>query len=84
MSIILIPIGKVNPADITMLEEPLEAIFSQSVATGKRIALPAAAWNTARNQYDAKVMLEFLSLSGRLPATTGCWESPTSISIFRE
>ena len=64
MSIILILIGKVNPADITMLEEPLEAIFSQSVATGKRIALPAAAWNTARNQYDAKVMLEFLSLSG--------------------
>jgi len=64
MSIILIPIGEVNPADITMLEEPLEAVFSQGVATGKRIALPAAARNAARNQYDAEVMLEFLSLSG--------------------
>ncbi|WP_248535220.1 archaemetzincin family Zn-dependent metalloprotease [Methanoculleus sp. 7T] len=64
MSIILIPIGKVDPGEMKLLESPLKAEFSCDVAIGKKIPLPAAALNAARNQYDAEVMLEHLSLSG--------------------
>ncbi len=63
MSIILVPIGKVDPAEILMLKNPLKAVFSRDVATGREIPLPAAARNDARNQYDAEMVLEFLSLS---------------------
>ena len=64
MRITLIPIGKVDPAEIKMLEDPLKTEFSSDVTLGKKIPLPAAARNAARNQHDAEVMLEFLSLSG--------------------
>lgn len=68
MRIILVPIGKIDPSEMKILEDPLKTEFSCDVAIGKRIPLPAAALNAARNQYDAEVMLEFLSLSGE---TTG-------------
>jgi archaemetzincin len=65
MSIILIPIGKVDPAEIRMLKDPLETVFSpdRDVAIGGEVPLPAAAWNAARGQYDAEMVLECLSLS---------------------
>ena len=63
MRIILIPIGKVDPAEMQMLENPLKTEFSCDVTIGKKIPLPAGAQNAVRNQYDAEVMLEFLSLS---------------------
>lgn len=63
MSIILVPVGKVDPAEIRMLEDPLEAAFSCDVAIGEEVPLPAAARNAARSQYDAEMVLEFLSLS---------------------
>jgi archaemetzincin len=69
MSIILVPIGKVDPAEMQMLEDPLKAAFSRDVVIGKKIPLPAAALNAARNQYDAEMVLTFLSLSGE---TAGC------------
>ncbi|WP_214020058.1 archaemetzincin family Zn-dependent metalloprotease [Methanoculleus sp.] len=63
MSITLVPIGKVDPAEIRMLKDPLEGAFSRAVVIGEEIPLPAAARNAARNQYDAETALEFLSLS---------------------
>ncbi len=63
MSIILVPIGKVDPAEIRMLREPLEAAFSRDVVVDEEVPLPATARNAARNQYDAEMVLEFLSLS---------------------
>jgi len=63
MSIILVPIGKVDPAEIRMLKDPLETVFSRDVAIGEEVPLPAAARNAARNQYDAEMVLELLSLS---------------------
>lgn len=63
-SILLIPIGRVDLADITILVDSLEEIFSQAVVIGRRIPLPEPARNAARNQYDAEMMLEFLSVSG--------------------
>ncbi|MCK9297433.1 archaemetzincin family Zn-dependent metalloprotease [Methanoculleus sp. YWC-01] len=63
MNLILVPIGKVDPEEIRMLKDPLEAAFSRDVAIGEEIPLPAAARNAARNQYDAEMVLEFLSLS---------------------
>ena len=64
MGIILVPIGKVDPADMRMLQGSLETAFACDVVIGKKIPLPAAARNAARNQYDAETMLESLSLSG--------------------
>ncbi|HOI13413.1 MAG TPA: archaemetzincin family Zn-dependent metalloprotease [Methanoculleus sp.] len=63
MSITLVPIGKVDPAEIRMLRDPLKAAFSRDVVFGEEVPLPAAARNTARDQYDAEVVLEFLSLA---------------------
>ncbi len=63
MSIILVPIGKVDPAEMRMLKDPLKTAFSRDVVMGKEIPLPAAARNAARNQYNAEMVLEFLSLS---------------------
>jgi len=69
MSIILVPIGKVDPAEMQMLEDLLKAAFSRDVVIGEEIPRPAAALNAARNQYDAEMVLTFLSLSGE---TAGC------------
>ena len=69
MSIILVPIGKVDPAEMQMLEDPLKAAFSRDVVIGREIPLPAAALNAARNQYDAEMVLTLLSLSAK---TAGC------------
>lgn len=70
MSIILIPIGEVNPADLEELKTPLEAAFSRNVAIGREIPLPVAAWSAGRSQYDAGMMLEFLSLCGETSGGT--------------
>jgi len=63
MSITLVPIAKVDPAEVRMLKEPLETVFSRDVVIGEEVPLPAAARNTVRGQYDAEMVLEFLSLA---------------------
>jgi len=69
MSIVLVPIGRVNPAEIRWLQESLKEYFSADVVVGKRIPLAATAWNLARSQYDAEMVLESLLLSGE---AAGC------------
>ncbi len=69
MSIILVPIGKVDPVEIQALQASLAAAFSRDVVSRKRVPLPAAARNAARDQYDAEAVLQHLSLSGE---TGGC------------
>ncbi len=66
MSIILVPIGKVDPVEMQALQASLATAFSGDVVPKKKIPLPATARNTARDQYDAEVVLEYLSLSGEI------------------
>ncbi len=69
MSIILVPIGKIDPGEMRMLQGSLKTVFSRNVAMGKEIPLPATAWNAGRSQYDAEMVLESLSFSGEI---AGC------------
>lgn len=63
MSIALVPIGKVDPTEMEVLQGSLKTVFSRDVLIGRKIPLPPVAWNAARGQYDAEMMLEFFSLS---------------------
>ena len=58
MSIVLVPIGKVSPAEIRLLCDSLNKIFPADVAIGKGVPAPAAAWNPVRSQCDAEMVLE--------------------------
>ncbi len=69
MRIVLVPVGKVDPAEMRLLRDSLREVFSMDVAIGKGIPLPAVAWNPARSQYDAGMVIESLSLSGE---AAGC------------
>ncbi|MDV2480789.1 archaemetzincin family Zn-dependent metalloprotease [Methanoculleus sp. Wushi-C6] len=64
MSIVLVPVGKVDPAELRPLREFLGGIFSADVKVAGRVPLPAAALNPGRGQYDAEVVLESLPSSG--------------------
>jgi archaemetzincin len=57
MSIILVPVGKVNPGEIRLLRESLQGTFPTDVAIGKGVPVPVAAWNPVRSQCDAEMVL---------------------------
>jgi len=63
MSIVLVPIGKVDPAEMQALRDALKAALSRDVTLGEDILLPATALNAARSQYDAEMVLGALMLS---------------------
>lgn len=67
MSIVLVPVGKVDPAEIRLLRDSLNEIFPTDVAIGKTVPVPAAAWNPVRNQCDAEMVLESLPVSREEP-----------------
>jgi len=77
MSIVLVPIGKVVPAEMRALRNALKAALSRDVTLGGEVLLPAAALNAARSQYDAEVVLKALMFSretagpGRVLGVTG-------------
>lgn len=62
MSIVLVPIGKVDPGEMQALRDALKAAFSRDVTPGRAVPLPGAALNAARSQYDAEMVLEALML----------------------
>jgi archaemetzincin len=63
MSIVLVPVGEIDPEIPSRLRERLATIFSEGVAMAKKIPLSADALNGARSQYDAEMVLESLSLA---------------------
>lgn len=63
MSITLVPIGKVDPAEMQALRDSLKAALSRDVTFGEEVPLPAAARNAARSQYDAEMVLDVLMRS---------------------
>jgi archaemetzincin len=78
MSIVLVPMGKVDPAVLGMLQDPLRRVFLQDVAIAKMVPLPAAAKDDARSQYNAEMVLERLSLAdepGRFDRALGITEA---------
>lgn len=67
MSIVLVPVGKVNPVEIRLLRDSLNKIFPTDVAIGKGVPAPAAAWNPVRSQCDAEMVLGSLPVSREDP-----------------
>ena len=67
MSIVLVPVGKVDPGEIRLLRESLREVFPTDVVIGKGVPVPAAAWNPVRNQCDAEMVLESLPVVRKDP-----------------
>ncbi len=65
MSIVLVPVGEIEPDILPELCEGLRRIFREEVAVGEAVHLPDHARNERRGQYEAETVLDTVARSGR-------------------
>ncbi len=66
--VILAPLGDLDAAVVPYLPPRLQAVFGAQVIWGPALAVPRAAYNSRRRQYQAE---RFLPLLDQVPRTTG-------------